>query len=583
MDEKFGKLTEGNSRVVFSSASNQLSALADLNGGLMIYALSETLGVKKAFVFSNEALANGSAAIILKNGLYPFYLVGLSNLGMTTGVKCAIGNNGSFVTLSGGNQTISFTASAGACVLPAFSPGALANHASTGFKPLEFISCASGATLGPFTETSTCTAQKGDVNHVSSLKVELVAFNSDQGSVDENNNSAGLASTCIRGAGRPTSNEIFTTADTQANTVFTLNSSTMFFGLGSNGVVKNTITGGADGFTGPTAIGGVNELHGIGSTVVAATNGGIQYSSNGGTSWSISNINTGNFLSIFAESATSLWAGKDTAGSLYRSTDGGANWTLIAVQANHGITSIETIFLASNGILYAGGTNGGNAILSSSTDGGINWTTGIFSVAEGGVWVVKVLNGFLYWGTNAGLYRSANTNASSPVKYCDTGCANTVTIPGNTVQDVTLAHHTLYVATSAGIGVNPGVDLTTWENYTTTELTAGNLNVQQIAFNNGRLYQAVLGAAIDPVRSTNSRGTGTAFPGSPTAHVPLGGTGSFLATKITTYSDPGCATAMRTYFYPEGLAGSGVTPNSSYTATRYGGGNVNNRVFLNDF
>lgn len=582
LSKKFGRI-ESDSTKVFFSQEKGLDTFSSLNGGVMIYALSSSVGAKKTFLFSNEDLATGAAAVTLKNGIYKFYLVGFSSTGMQGGVKCAAGNGASDVTLSGASQSISFTANAASCALSAFSPGAGVNHASTGFKALEVVSCQSGTSLGPLTENSDCTATKGGINHTRSIQVELVGYNLENGTVTSANATSGIKSSCMRGVGLPSSNSVYATGDTQANSVFTSDANTMFFGLQAAGLIKNTITSGSDSPAQVDATAPINEIHGYGNNLIAATNAnGIRYSSDGGSNWSPSNISTSAYWSVFAASATNMYAGAGTAGNIYRSTNGGSTWSLVAAQADHGITSVETLFVASDGLVYAGGKNGTTAILASSVDNGVTWATRYSGASEGGVWVVKVLNGKLYWGTNNALYVSTNADGSSPVSYCSAGCTNTATLPGNVVQDVTLANRTLYVATSTGIGVNPGANLSTWENYGSAQLTANFVNVQALSFNNGRLYQSSLGLAANPTRSTDSRGSGAGFPASANPIVPAGNAGSFLATKVTVFNTPDCSEEGQEFFYPEGINGTGaVTPNSSSTAFRYGA-NATVRYFIND-
>ncbi len=310
--------------------------------------------------------------------------------------------------------------------------------------------------------------------------------------------------------------------------------------------------------------------------MVAATTAGLKYSSNGGTSWSGSNVGGGTFWGVYTADGTTFYAGRSD-GAIFKSNDGGANFTSVA--SGFGLTAAESIYVGSTGAVYAAGTGASSsARIYKSTDGGVTFSLLVTKASEGGAWVVKKIGTTLFFGTNAGLYKSLDDGATT-TSYCNSACTNTGTLPSNLVQDLVLANNTLYVATDVGIGVNPGYDFTTWENYTATELGGGNVNITGITFANGKLYQSVLTPADDPIRSTNSRGNGLAMPTSNQPYVPFGGGTSPLATSITVYEDPGCNTPGREYFFPNGIGGSGQPAGSVTTKTGAGG---NTRVFLND-
>lgn len=582
--EKFERAEDRQATEVrFSSGgASGLEALAVLNGKLLIYAVgAEPGGLRKTFRFDTEELANTGGPVQLKNGGYRFYFLGFSGSGMSTDVRCGRANEGQPVFLQGNPVVVQVTMSKGACTLPEFSANTNQNNAGTGFEPVKFVSCVSGLGIGGFTEASVCTGNKGDIAHHNSLKVEILGYETfQQAPASDEALRPGIESSCVKGDGRPGSNPVITTADTQANSVFALSNSVILFGLQGGEVFRSS--NGGSSFSSSALGGQVRSIHGSGSNLVMGKDAGLYYSTDSGAGWTVSNVNAGTFNDVYAASSSVMLAAK-ASGEAYKSIDGGQSWTALAAT---GLTGGESIYSDPTGThIYIGGFNSTNARLAYSSNGGSSFSMIYSPTGEGGVWTVKKLGAYLYWGTDAGLHRSINANGSSPQTFCASVCASSGRLPGNIVQDITLHENTLYVATSAGIGVSLGHDpanASSWDNYTAAELGAGNLNVQGIAFANGRLWQAVLGASDDPGRSTDSRGSGAAFPATSTVLLPTGGSAALpLTTRVTVYNDPNCQSARRSFLFPSGVGGGVVEPAGE--AVFRSGAAAQTRLVLRDF
>jgi len=110
-----------------------------------------------------------------------------------------------------------------------------------------------------------------------------------------------------------------------------------------------------------------------GSTIVAATNGGVSVSTNGGASWSTSTTANGlgsNGVVGVTISGSTIYAA--TAGGVSISTNEGASWSNFTT-ANGLVSNSVSSVCISGSTIYA--TNGSS--LSISTDGGSSWSTAL--------------------------------------------------------------------------------------------------------------------------------------------------------------------------------------------------------------
>jgi uncharacterized protein (TIGR03437 family) len=118
------------------------------------------------------------------------------------------------------------------------------------------------------------------------------------------------------------------------------------------------------------------------TTVYAATMQAIFVSTDGGASWrdstNIGILGSAGILAIAAHPTQSgtLFASVQNPPALFRTTNGGQNWTqLNVVPAGQTLSSITAIAIAPNGTVIAASNNG----LLISADGGNTWTTGATS------------------------------------------------------------------------------------------------------------------------------------------------------------------------------------------------------------
>jgi len=118
------------------------------------------------------------------------------------------------------------------------------------------------------------------------------------------------------------------------------------------------------------------------SRVLAATTLGLVRSTDGGESWSGYGNVSDSFFTLVTDpaSATTLYAGNVSGSGIFKSTDSGAHWTTInkGLPANQGATGALPLVLglavdpAHSTTLYAGTYGNG---LYRSTDGGSNWSS----------------------------------------------------------------------------------------------------------------------------------------------------------------------------------------------------------------
>lgn len=579
--EKFNRLgPAAETEVRFANEARGLAALAALNGKLMVYAIGAEPGSpRKTFRFDSEEVANGTPGVPVPNGPTRFYFVGFSGGGMTTDVRCGIANGGMPYNLSGQPMTVQVVMSRANCDHPDFRSNTNQVAAGTGFEALELVSCQGGTSITGFTDTSACTTPKGDINHVNSVRIQLLGYETRQGDPpDAESVRPWIESDCIRGSGKPGFNAAFTQAPNAASAVVALSNTTILFGL-TSGIFRSS--NGGTTFASVDAT-DTNDLDGSGSAVVAATNGsGLMYSTDSGATWATSNVSTGIFYDVFAYSSTEFYAANGS-NTLYKSTDGGATWATLS--AIVGATGLKAAFFDGTN-LYAGGYNSTNARLFQSIDGGSSWSAIFSPTGQTTVSFVKKIGSYLYWGSGSALYRSASANGSTPDSFCSAGCTTTGVLPGTAVHDAFLNDGTLYVATDSGIGVNPGhTPLTagSWDNYATTELGGSYINVKRLAFANGKLWYATIASVSDAARVSDSRGSGAAFMGGSAIHVPTGGSPALpLATRIVVYNDPSCTSARRAFLFPRGIGADLALPVGE--AVMRSGASAANRLFLRDF
>lgn len=127
-------------------------------------------------------------------------------------------------------------------------------------------------------------------------------------------------------------------------------------------------------------------LVGCGTAVAAGWR--VAYSDNGGTTWTIVNLNAvattcfSHGGGLFALDRRHIWACSNE-GHVYFSNDGGASWTN---QNAHTPAPAEALmcvrFIDENYGMCVGGTNAASSVLLTTTDGGAHWNLGATGVAQ---------------------------------------------------------------------------------------------------------------------------------------------------------------------------------------------------------
>jgi hypothetical protein len=129
---------------------------------------------------------------------------------------------------------------------------------------------------------------------------------------------------------------------------------------------------------------------------------------NGGTTWTLANTGlTGNdFYTIFALDANICWVGAGDGG-LWKTTNGGANWTFVTLTPACPFINVVHFFNANEGFVQ-GDPAGGMWGYYITTNGGTTWTAGANRPASSGTeagWnnsYCAIDTGHIWWGTNVG-------------------------------------------------------------------------------------------------------------------------------------------------------------------------------------
>ncbi|PYS46203.1 MAG: hypothetical protein DMG13_30485, partial [Acidobacteria bacterium] len=155
----------------------------------------------------------------------------------------------------------------------------------------------------------------------------------------------------------------------------------------------------------------------------AGTGAGVSKSTDGGTSWNAVNSGLTNMivscLTMDPLNPATLYAGTNSGG-VFKSTDGGMTWTAI----NEGLTNMNVTALAIDPLnpatLYAGTapfdaeTDDGGGVFR-STNGGMNWTavnSGLTTVFVSTLTIDRSKPKTLYAGTDVGVFKSADGGSS---------------------------------------------------------------------------------------------------------------------------------------------------------------------------
>lgn len=289
----------------------------------------------------------------------------------------------------------------------------------------------------------------------------------------------------------------------------TPNFTTYTTGLGSNTVygvyaVGSTIyaatagglsisTNGGTSFTNRTTgngLGGnvVRGVFAVGSTIYAATDNGLSISTDGGTSFTNRNLRSRAVFGVFA-SGGNIYAATYGDG-LAISTNGGTSFTYRS--AGSGFGDFLRGVYAVGSTIYAATDGSGVAI---SADGGANWDNRTTGLGDNVVLGVYANGSTIYAATSGGL--SISTNGG-------TSFTNRTTLNGlgdNNVNGVYAVGSTVYAATDGGLSIstNGGASFT---NKTTTNGLGSNV-VFGVYADGSTVYAATNGGVSI---STNSGG-----------------------------------------------------------------------------
>ncbi len=146
----------------------------------------------------------------------------------------------------------------------------------------------------------------------------------------------------------------------------------------------------------------------LGTILTGCDSGRIYRSTNGGLEWELVAVDPSSLILAFSrDSSGRIWAG--TSSNIYVSADDGKTWTA----SGSGITTsyISSLATGPDGRLYAGSYNGNFFF---STDGGVEWKKSV--VDPSAILIVGLMvdtNGVLFAGTiNRALYRSTNSGVT---------------------------------------------------------------------------------------------------------------------------------------------------------------------------
>ena len=317
---------------------------------------------------------------------------------------------------------------------------------------------------------------------------------------------------------------------------------------------------------------------GVAPKFFAATQSGLFKSTNGGANWTL--IAAGDYRSVTQRGETVVATPTGGINNVKVSLDGGNTFSTYTVSSSNSVTALWSSFIDIDGTIYVGGQNGGgDAKVYSSTYHGSSWTLLLNVVGGSNVEKFEIHDGIMYAAVSArGLYRKPVINGTWDT-FCCSPCANPGTLPSNVASDLKVKNGVLCVGTSAGLAVSPDLGRT-WENYATGKFSG---MIRRISIPSDTLYYAASSVA-NGMRPSDNRGPDQAFPSGPSygwpIMPPVGGFSELrpFAASIAVYANPDCTNKKREFYFPEGLSASSTAD----SAFRYDAGAVN-RIFLRDF
>ncbi len=235
-------------------------------------------------------------------------------------------------------------------------------------------------------------------------------------------------------------------------------------------------------------------------TLYAGTAGGVYASTNSGTSWSEANGNlqVTNVTTIISDpvSPSIIYAGV-LGGGVYRSADLGATWFVNNTGLTNTNVNVIAVDPANNTTIYAG-TNGG---IFKSTDGGSNWSSIKSSVVVWALAVDPTTTSTLYAGTSGGgILKSTDTGTTW--NAINTGLSGLSDLSVRALAIDPSASTTVYAATNAN-GIYKSINGGSSWSAATTGLTT--LSTRAIVINPSTTSTLYTGTATGGVfKSTDS-------------------------------------------------------------------------------
>ncbi len=307
------------------------------------------------------------------------------------------------------------------------------------------------------------------------------------------------------------------------------------------------------------------------SIIYAASDTGVFKTTDGGANWTLLSGQTPlpvNRVAIDPTNTNIIYAA--TSGGVFKSTDGGSNFTAINNGFNPAFARSIVVDPITPGTLYALSVSN---LVFKSTDGGAIWTQNFIN----GVALVNNLTidpntpTTLYASTNRGIFKSTDSNVTWTAR--NTGFPFTLTA-NNVVIDKT--NNLLYAATSAGIfksadGAN---------NWTNISGNISFLAVSAVAFDPSNTSIIYVGTAPGPQKTTDGGATwtlsGNGYPGTTVSSLVVNptqpstlyiGTTSGADAFVTKLNAAGSATVYSTFLGGSAAdAGNGISLDASGNA-----------------
>ncbi|MCB0195436.1 MAG: choice-of-anchor D domain-containing protein [Anaerolineae bacterium] len=229
----------------------------------------------------------------------------------------------------------------------------------------------------------------------------------------------------------------------------------------------------------------VRKVYAEGSTVYAATSSGLSISTNDGSSFSNKTISNGmgsnSVNGVYAEGSTIYVA---TDGGLSISTDGGNSFSNKTTSDGLGANYVNGVY-ADGSTVYAATYGGG---LSISTDGGSSFITKTTTHGLGDNYVngVYAEGSTVYAATDGGLSISTNGGSSFTTKTTSDGLGDNFVLGGVYVEG-----STVYAATDGGLSISTDGG-NSFSNKTTSD-GLGSKQIYGVQAEGSTLYVATLG------------------------------------------------------------------------------------------